>query len=55
LYDGNCEPDSDRDKRGEACMVCSGRATEGYRPHRRHGHKEMITLKCILIEWIGMD
>jgi hypothetical protein len=51
LYDGNCEPDIDRDKRREACIVGSGRATEGYRLYERDGHRERIILKCILIEW----
>ena len=32
LYDGKCEPDNNRNKRREACIAGSGRATEGYRP-----------------------
>ena len=39
----------------EGCIVGSGRATEDYRPYRRGGHKEGIILKCILVEWNGVD
>ena len=53
LYDGICETDIDRDKRREGLMV--GRATEGYRPHGRDGHKERIILKCVVIEWYTVD
>ena len=42
-------------KRREACIVGSGRATEGYRPYGRRGHKDRIILKCSLIEWISVD
>jgi len=55
LYDGNCEPDNNRDKRREAAIAGSGRATEGYRPYSRDWHKERIILKRILIEWDGVD
>jgi hypothetical protein len=44
----------DTDRR-EGCIVGSGRATEGYRPYRRAGHKERIILKRILIECHGVD
>jgi hypothetical protein len=55
LYDVNCEPDSDRDKIREACIVGSGRATEGYRPYGRDWHKERKILKCIVVEWYDVD
>ena len=55
LYDVNCEPDSDRDKRREACIVGSGKATEGYRPYGRDWHKKWIILICIVVDLYVMD
>ena len=39
----------------EGCIVDSGRATEGYKPYGRDGHKERMILKCILMERNGGD